>query len=124
MSDINREDIALKEAFDLIRKRIETVYPDLSGGKTQCLTSIDLLEFSTVIFSSLDERAGFNDFLGGFTDSPSPELKTKIEWAKGYLIASKLNHTINNKNHFSGCHFDDAEKIVMSVLNEKSKNIE
>lgn len=106
----------LANAISVIRDYIEASHPASSAEKTKLLEHVDAIEFGTLTFFSPEERVGFHDFLGGFSECNYESLAHKVDWAKGYLRASTLPLVLREKEHYSDCHFDDAEMIVQKVL--------
>lgn len=113
------ETIKIDSAFKIIRDHIET-HPKLNSDRTRLLTAIDSIEFDTLLFSSDEEKYGFNDFLGCFTECHYKDKKHREDWAKGYLRASNNIQVLNNKDHYEGCHFNDAKSIAEHALKSKS----
>ncbi|SHO23806.1 Isoleucyl-tRNA synthetase-Isoleucine--tRNA ligase [Moritella viscosa] len=116
MSDVTENDKCLIDAINIIRQRIEVVYPSMNGDKQSSLDAMDLVEFNTTMFTSFAESSGFNDFIGGFDKCPYSQKLEKLDWCKGYLRASQNALINNNKEHYDGCHFDKAENIVNRVF--------
>ncbi len=108
------EDVA--NAISVLRTRIETIHTTPSGDKAELLDQLDAIEFGTMVFSSFEEQVGFNDFMGCFVHCNYESHTHRLDWAKGYLRASKTAHLLNNKQYYKGCHFDDAEIVVQRAL--------
>ncbi len=122
MSSIIDQDKCLIDAIEVIRKHIEIAYPSMDGDKQASLNAIDLIEMNTIMFSSLVERSGFNDFIGGFDKCNYSEQLEKLDWCKGYLRASNLNYVKKNKDHFDNCHFDNAQAIANRAFTSSEVN--
>ncbi|NRB81561.1 MAG: hypothetical protein HRU38_23360 [Saccharospirillaceae bacterium] len=117
MSNIIDQDKRLIDAIEVIRKHIEIIYPSMEDGDKQAsLNAIDLIEMNTIMFSSVEERSGFMDFIGGFVECNYSESHHKLDWCKGYLRASNLNHVKKNQDGFDKWHFDNAKGVVNQVF--------
>ncbi|MBS0044183.1 hypothetical protein KFE26_18020 [Shewanella sp. M16] len=113
-----QDDNEVVNAIEILRARIEAVHPQTNGDKTSLLAHIDAIEFGTLIFSSIEEKSGFNDFLGCFTDCHFDDYIQRLDWARGYLRASRNPYILNNRENNSDCHFNDAESIVKKALTD------
>lgn len=107
---------AREGAIGVLRDLVSQQSSEMDSTTVNLHKALNYIEYQTIEFRSDVVRSGFNDFLGCFKDCPYQTTQDRREWAEGYLMASTSPYVNANKDHFSGCPFEDAESIVASVL--------
>lgn len=110
-------------SIKVLRSLIDSQCKGVPAEAINLHNALDLIEYRTIEFENNVVRAGFNDFLGCFTNCPFESEQDKRDWATGYMMASQSTYVNNNKDHFTDCHFDDAKEIVENAINKNNSKL-